>query len=125
MAFDANQWRSERLRLLQKLQANIDTARWLREQSLRTLRQAVELMSVVDQARSERSFRDCDTNRGRFYSTASIRGAMAKPSAMSNDLLGAATRCHSRRVFAAIDWVNHPSRKGERTCNAAISHRIR
>jgi len=36
--FDANQWRSERLRLLQKLQANIDTARWLREQSLRTLR---------------------------------------------------------------------------------------
>jgi hypothetical protein len=67
MAFDANQWRSERLRLLQKLQANIDTARWLREQSLRTLRQAVELMSVVDQARSERSFRDCDTNPGRFY----------------------------------------------------------
>jgi hypothetical protein len=67
MAFDANQWRSERLRLLQKLRANIDTARWLREQSLRTLRQAVELMSVVDQARSERSFRDCDTNRGRFY----------------------------------------------------------
>jgi hypothetical protein len=58
---------SERLRLLQKLQANIDAARWLREQSMRALQHAAELMNAVDRARSERSFRDCDTNPGRFY----------------------------------------------------------
>ena len=59
MAFDARHWRSERLRLLQKLQANIDTARWLREQSTRTVKHTAELMDEVDRARSERAFDAC------------------------------------------------------------------
>ena len=63
MAFDAQRWRSERLRLLEKLQANIDTARWLREQAARTLQHAAELMDKVDRARSERSFEACKTDR--------------------------------------------------------------
>jgi hypothetical protein len=55
MAFDAELWRKERLRLLERLHKNVDTARWLHAQAVRAVHQATQLMQAIDSARSERT----------------------------------------------------------------------
>jgi len=57
MAFDAELWRKQRVRLLERLHKNFDTAHWLHAQALRTIHKATELMQAVDRARSERTLR--------------------------------------------------------------------
>jgi hypothetical protein len=47
----------DRLPLRERVRINIDTARWLQEQSKRALRRTAELMAAMHRAQAQRSLR--------------------------------------------------------------------